>query len=106
MDIGIVELVVVAQGIDHHAGFLARGRIVQINQGVALHGLLKDGELGADVRPMDHSEVGLKKPIGAGQKAGQSLAKRGRDGGGESLEIMLIDDPAQPDYNQKPRLER
>jgi hypothetical protein len=55
---------------------------------------------------MDHSEVGLKKPIGAGQKAGQSLAKRGRDGGGESLEIMLIDDPAQPDYNQKPRLER
>jgi hypothetical protein len=106
MHVGVVELVVVAQGIDHRAGFLARGRIVQINEGITLHRLLKDGELGADVRPMNHSDVEVKELLDAGTRAGQRGSKRTMDGGSGGLKIMRIDDPAQPDYNQKPRLER
>jgi hypothetical protein len=55
---------------------------------------------------MNHSDVEVKELLDAGKRAGQRGSKRTMDGGSGGLKIMRIDDPAQPDYNQKPRLER
>ena len=48
MDIGVVVLVVMAQGIEHRARLLRGGGVVEVDQGLAVHLLIEDRKVGPD----------------------------------------------------------
>ncbi len=47
VDVGVVALVVVDEGVDHGAGFLGSGAVVEIDEGLAVDLLVQDREIGA-----------------------------------------------------------
>jgi hypothetical protein len=47
VNIGILISIIMHQGIDYLLGFLARGRIVKINQRLIVHLSEQDGEIGS-----------------------------------------------------------
>src|SRR5580765_7433803 len=48
MNIGIVMAIVVADGFNHSQGLLCGGGIIQVNQRLAMHLLVQDGEVPAN----------------------------------------------------------
>jgi hypothetical protein len=47
MHVGVVALVVARDGVDHTARLLRRGRVVQVDDRLAVNFLIQDGEVGA-----------------------------------------------------------
>src|ERR1035437_767969 len=61
VDIGIVVLVVIAQGIEHSARLLRGGGIVKVNQRLAVDLLVEDGKVGPDGCPVNHLLLLLRR---------------------------------------------
>ena len=53
MDIGVVVLVVMAQGVEHRARLLRGGGVVEIDQRLAVNLLVEDREIGAQCFPIN-----------------------------------------------------
>ena len=62
MHVGVVVLVVVAQRLDHRARLLRRGRVVEIDQRLAVHLFVQDREVLADRGPVDGSARKFRAP--------------------------------------------
>ena len=55
MHIGVVVLVVMPEGIDHRTRLLRGGRVVEIDQGLAVYRFAQDREILTDCGPVDGS---------------------------------------------------
>ena len=53
VDVGVVALVVGADGVDDDLRFLATGGVVEIYEGMTVNGLLEDGEIVTELGPVD-----------------------------------------------------
>ena len=67
MDVGVVVLVVAAQGVDDRARLLRGGRVVEVDQRLAVDLLLQDREVVADAA---HVERGRPRPGGSAGDSG------------------------------------
>src|SRR5688572_13074150 len=56
MDVGVVVLVVMNERIDDRARFLGSGRVVEINQRMAMHLLVQDRKVGSNFLEFRGSE--------------------------------------------------
>ena len=59
VDVAVVTLVIVDQGVDDAARFLRGGAVVKVDERLAVHLLVQDGEIGADVGPGGHLKIVL-----------------------------------------------
>ena len=57
--VGVGVVILVGDGLDHTAGFLRRGAVVQVDQGLAVDGAAQDGEVGAYLLDVVHIGVFL-----------------------------------------------
>ena len=65
MDVGVVVLVVAAEGIDDGAGFLTAGGVVKIDQGMPVDLLVEDGEIGAERLAQSGAGLGAAAVLGS-----------------------------------------
>jgi len=78
VDVGVAPGVVVLDGVEHGAGLLGGGRVVQVHQWVAVNLLVEDGELGADRLHVEGRDR-FREVCGASDRdAHSSLPKRAR----------------------------
>ena len=47
VDVGVQPRIVIVQGVEHHPGFLRRGAVVQVDQRLAVHLPVQNGEIAA-----------------------------------------------------------